>query len=85
MPAVRLRALPVIVEGILYDGTNGAEVVGWVGNDAQFVEGELVVKTLDGPHIADPGETIIRGTLGEHYMIRPEVRLAKYELVGERS
>ena len=54
MPAVRLRALPVVVEGILYDGTNGAEVVGWVGEDAQFVEGELIIDTLDGRHVAEP-------------------------------
>lgn len=83
MPVVTYEALPVKTDGILYDGTNGAEVVGWVGEDAWFVEGELIINTLEGRHVADPGETIMRGTIGEHYPIQPEVMAAKYRAVGE--
>jgi len=81
MPAVLLEALPIRSWSILYDGTNGAEVVGWVGDDAQFVEGELIIDTPDGRHVAEPGQTIVRGVLGEHYPILPEVREKKYRAV----
>lgn len=83
MPPIRLRAIEFEVDAIEYDGTNGAEVVGWVGKDAEFVEGELILTTGDGRHVVDPGQTVLFDPEGKPYMLRPAVRAARYRLVGE--
>jgi len=39
------------------------------------------VKTLEGYHIACPGDYIIRGIQGEHYPCKPDIFKATYDKV----
>lgn len=43
------------------------------------VKGGLVIKTLEGEHIASIGDYIIRGVAGEFYPCKPEIFEKTYE------
>lgn len=43
--------------------------------------GELHIPTLEGTHIAKPGDMIIRGVKGEFYPCKPDIFEATYEEV----
>ena len=44
--------------------------------------GVLRVTTLEGEHIASPGDWLIKGVKGEFYFCKPDVFEATYEPVG---
>lgn len=48
-------------------------------------EGGLIVKTLEGRHIASPGDWIIRGVKGELYPCKPEIFAMTYDPVDEQD
>lgn len=51
-----------------------------------FKDGKsLVVTTLEGDHIASPGDWIIRGVAGELYPCKPEIFAMTYEPVDEQD
>ena len=43
---------------------------------------QLNVKTLEGNHVASPGDYIIRGVKGELYPCKPDVFEMTYDLAG---
>jgi|LakMenE18May11ns_1017448.scaffolds.fasta_scaffold9956647_6 hypothetical protein len=47
------------------------------------VEGGLIIKTLEGEHIATIGDYIIKGVKGEYYPCKEDVFLQTYEKVDE--
>lgn len=47
--------------------------------DHYDVKGGLVIKTLEGKHIASIGDYIIRGVAGEFYPCKPEIFEKTYE------
>ena len=44
-----------------------------------FLDGHLHIKTLEGVHIANPGDWIIRGIKGELYPCKPDIFEATYD------
>jgi len=51
-----------------------------------FKDGKsLVVTTLEGDHIASPGDWIIRGVKNEIYPCKPEIFAMTYEPVDEQD
>lgn len=50
----------------------------WAGHHAG--ETVLMIGTLESPHIASPGDYIIRGMKGELYPCKPDIFAATYEL-----
>lgn len=58
-------------EGVRYVETAG----GW----------RYEVGTLDGPHIASPGDWIITGVKGERYPVKPDIFEMTYESVEEAT
>jgi len=81
----RVRKRPVVVETMLYDGTNAAAIVAWAGVAARSLLGELVITTFEGDHVVQVGDYVMRGTRGEFYPIKPQVFADVYELAGERT
>jgi hypothetical protein len=81
------RKLPVVIEAIQCLPENDAEVVAFLGEDfaGHFnrEEGtlEITIPTLEGDHLASPGDWIIRGIQGELYPCKPDIFAATYELV----
>ena len=51
--------------------------------DHSKVEGGLVIKTLEGEHLASIGDWIIKGVNGEFYPCKPEIFIKTYEKVEE--
>lgn len=51
--------------------------------DHDKVEGGLVIKTLEGEHIASIGDYIIKGVHGEFYPCKPDIFEETYELLEE--
>ena len=85
------RKKPVVIEAIKWDGTiftlkqlqsMGMETIRYEA-DYLRVNGisGLVIKTLEGQHIADLGDWIIKGVKGEFYPCKPDIFELTYELV----
>ena len=51
--------------------------------DHNKVNGGLVIKTLEGEHIATIGDYIIKGVQGEFYPCKPDIFEETYEMVVE--
>ena len=51
--------------------------------DHSRVEGGLIIKTLEGEHIASIGDYIIKGVEGEFYPCKPDIFEKIYEEVTE--
>lgn len=80
---VRVIKRPIEIQAYRYDGTNGAAIVRWAGSEAyESFRGELVVRTLEGDHVAQKGDWVMRGVLGEFYPMRPTVFDASYDELG---
>lgn len=52
--------------------------------DHEKVSGGLIIKTLEGEHIAAIGDYIIKGVKGEFYPCKPDIFEQTYEKVGKR-
>ena len=79
---INVRKRPVTVQAYQYDGDNGLDVAEWIGSDASWepIDG-LVIHTLEGDHIASPGDWVIRGVEGEHYPCKASIFEVTYEVV----
>ena len=90
----KYRKKPVVVEAIQWTGQNHREMwnflTGKPGDylsadgdnfyiDHSRVEGGLVIKTLEGEHIASIGDYIICGVNGEFYPCKPDIFEKTYE------
>ena len=51
--------------------------------DHSRVEGGLIIKTLEGEHVATIGDYIIKGVYGEYYPCKEDVFLQTYEKVND--
>lgn len=51
--------------------------------DHSKVPGGLVIKTLEGEHVASIGDYIIKGVAGEFYPCKPDIFEKTYEEVKE--
>lgn len=83
MAVKRFIGKPVEVTGILWDGTNFEEIRLFCNGLAHTkrINGETVlnIETTEGTSRARIGDTILRGTQGEFYPVKPEVLRDKYE------
>ena len=64
------RKKPVVVEAIQFTG-NFDEIERFVGGDAEFRDGHLVIATLEGAMRISPNDWVIKGTRGEFYPCKP--------------
>jgi len=88
----KFRKKPVEIEARQFfnDGSS-YDLIQWI-NEGQYAIGRefatwqnyrIMVPTLEGQHIADPGDWIIRGVKGEHYPCKPDIFEATYEPVED--
>ena len=81
--ARKYRKRPIVIEAIQFINANFDEVESFVGGDAEFREGRLLVATLEGPLWASPGDWIIKGIKGEFYHCSPDIFEETYEAVDD--
>jgi len=85
----RYRKKPVEIEALQWDGTNREECARFIGEAFGGVASELApdgtlrltILTLEGEHIANQGDYIIRGVQGEHYPCKPDIFERTYDPV----
>jgi len=79
---MKYRKKPVVIEAVQYDGVSLENVYALTGTEAVYVQdGRLIVRTLEGDHVASPGDYIIRGVAGEFYPCKPDIFAATYKPV----
>lgn len=84
---MKFRKRPIIIEAILFDGSNGNEIRETLSSipppEGTIVTNplreQLIVWTLEGPLVASKGDWIIRGIKGELYPCKPDIFEATYE------
>lgn len=85
MSRQQYRKKPVVVEAIQYGAATCVEICAWIGVEHRAYEGEpcgvgvLIIPTLEGDMIAQPGDYIIRGIKGEFYPCKPDIFADTYE------
>jgi len=94
---MKYRKLPVEIEAVQWTGRNHRDMYEFLeGNtgcmdsvgenfyiDHRRVEGGLIIKTLEGEHIANIRDYIIKGIKGEYYPCKQDIFKTTYELVKE--
>ena len=76
----KYREKSVVIEAVQFRG-NFDEIEAFVGGDAEFRDGKLLVATLEGPLYTSPMDYIIKGVKGEFYPCKPDIFGATYEPV----
>ncbi len=88
---MKFRKKPVVIEAVQYIAAEGlAEVMAFTKElgskrevDANNGVMVLVIHTLEGDMVANPGDWIIKGISGEFYPCKPDIFEATYEEVAE--
>lgn len=81
---MKFRKKPVIIEAIQYNGSNDEEIIRFTNMTAIKRPSELKsirIPTLEGDHIANVGDWIIKGIKGEFYPCKPDIFKETYENV----
>lgn len=77
MPMFRKK--PVVIEARRYtnDGLLAESVAEWCGG--RQTDDGCVIHTLEGDHLANYGDWIIKGVKGEFYPCKPDIFKATYD------
>lgn len=81
----KFRKKPVEIEAVQYTGSNHADIFAFCpvasnnADDPLAVSNQLWIRTLEGGHVASPGDYIIRGVKGEFYPCKPGIFAATYD------
>ena len=84
---MKYRKKPLVIEAFKWTGgPDQTEDPSWMVDairrgEAHFTSDGMVIKTLEGNHLASPGDYIIRGIKGEIYPCKPDIFEATYESV----
>ena len=88
---MKYRKKPVVIDAIQWNGKNHREMFDFLTNydmstlgenfyiDHDKIEGGLIIKTLEGEHLASIGDYIIKGVKGEFYPCKPDIFEQTYE------
>jgi hypothetical protein len=84
MPMFRKK--PVVIEAVQWTGEyyDADPLPEWlvqaeVDRTIEDCDAAKVIKTLEGEHLASPGDWIIQGIKGELYPCKPDIFAATYE------
>ena len=96
---MEFRKKPVVIDAIKWTGKNHRDTFNFIDCkkldspikpsgknfyiDHSKVLGGLIIKTLEGEHLANIGDWIIKGVAGEFYPCKPDIFNKTYELVVE--
>ena len=81
------RKKPVVIEAVVFTRNNFYEILSFTNGTAHSLKIErtpngkctCVIPTLEGEHIANEGDYIIRGVKGEFYPCKPDIFNMTYE------
>jgi len=86
------RKKPVVIQAVLWDGKEDT-LKTFIGENTQGCDkvwewepdGRIAIMTLEGDHIINIGDYIIRGVKGEYYGCKPDVFEMTYELEEKQN
>jgi hypothetical protein len=84
---MKFRKKPVVIEAIQFKSNNLSEMILTWGAEfervvvEQVADSYLVIYTLEGNHVANMGDWIIKGIKGEFYPCKPDIFEMTYERV----
>jgi hypothetical protein len=93
---MKYRKKPVVIEAVQWTGKNHRDMWDFLTGktdsymdasgdnfyiDHDKIAGGLIIKTLEGEHIASIGDFIIKGVNGEFYPCKPDIFEKTYEVV----
>ena len=81
---MKYKKKPVVIEAIQFNGRNSADIHEFCGDKVREPVGKdyLEIETLEGIHIASPGDYIIKGVKGEFYPCKPDIFEMTYDPVN---
>lgn len=82
----KFRKKPVVIEAIELSKENIKEVLSFITcpemlTQKQTFDGGLYILTLEGVHLAQYGDYVIKGVAGEYYPCKPDIFKKTYEEV----
>lgn len=84
---MKYRKKPLIIDAFKWTGgPDQIEDPLWIveairRGEVHFTPDGMIIKTLEGDHLASPGDYIIQGIKGEIYPCKPDIFEATYELI----
>ncbi len=84
----KYRKRPVVIEAAHLNDSNAAGIAAWSGGVMRGGPGggskgaHIIIHTLEGDHLAMPGDFVIKGVQGEFYPCKPDIFEATYEAVA---
>ena len=88
---MKYRKKPVIIEAVQLTERTVVDVCDFIGEYANYPEckvgginpatGKFMIRTLEGDHIAEMDDFIIKGVQGEFYPCKPDIFELTYEVV----
>jgi hypothetical protein len=96
---MKYRKKPVVIEALQWTGQNHRDMFNFLESvedshpmtteghnfytDRGKVAGGLIIKTLEGEHLANCYDVIIKGVRGEFYPCKPDIFQETYEAVEQ--
>ena len=83
---MKYRKKPVVIDAMLYDGTNANAIREWSSGRAlqcTTYDKRVTIHTLEGDMFGNVGDYIIKGVANEFYPCKAEIFHATYEKVDE--
>ena len=93
---MKARKKPIVIDFLQWSGYNHREMFEFLGGekesymtasginfyiDCSKVTGGLIIKTLEGEHIAKIDDYIIKGIKGEYYPCKPDIFIKTYDII----
>jgi hypothetical protein len=75
----KYRKKPVVIEAIRWDGHNWDDLMEICPTAREARGTAITIPTLEGDHLANAGDWIIKGVEGECYPCKPSIFEATYE------
>lgn len=69
---------PITIEAVQWNGHNTNEIISFCGNHCMVKNTYLIIQTLEGNHIAEIDDFIIKGIEGEFYPYKPDIFAKTY-------
>lgn len=73
---------PTVKEAYLLTEENAIDVMSWCDECAPFLaenETGIIIPTLEGNHLANWGDYVVKGIHGEFYPVKPDVFRKSYD------
>ena len=86
VPLTKFNTRPVTIEAAQWNGVNLEDAISFCASNnlPRFTIGSLkgvsglIIPTLEGDHVAQKGDWIIKGLKGEYYPVKPDIFYMKY-------